>query len=88
VPELYPGAYNDCPNPIRHKEFLVDPLVLAERGIDVVTTIQYPGDLVLTAPLGYHSGINIGFTLNEAANFTMPSWEDYGLDAQACDCKE
>lgn len=49
----------------------ISPLELIEQGIQVYKTIQYPGELVVTLPKGYHMGFSAGYNKNEAVNFAV-----------------
>lgn len=50
-------------------------------GIPIYETIQRPGEFIITFPKVYHSGFNYGFNVNEAVNFTLPSWVEYSISA-------
>jgi hypothetical protein len=84
----FPGERDKCSEFIRHKTFLISPNnpKLASKGITVNKIVHYPGEFVITFPLGYHSGYNLGFNCAEAVNFAMPSWIPLGKAAKACAC--
>jgi hypothetical protein len=67
---------------------MVLPETLVQNGIEVVTTLQGPGQMVLTMPNGYHCGFNVGFTLNEAINFGHGKWVHHGVAAKGCQCND
>lgn len=84
--EQFPEEYSSCEHFLRHKRFLFDPFVLArDAGITIYRTVQQPGDIVLTFPLGYHGGINLGFNVNEAINVALSDWPEYASRARTCD---
>ncbi|WVR00465.1 hypothetical protein IAU59_007608 [Kwoniella sp. CBS 9459] len=84
---LYRDEHNTCPSHIRHKEYLPSPDFLNDKRIDVTVIYQRQGEMVLTFPLGYHGGINIGWNLAEAVNLATASWEPYGRIAHVGSCE-
>ena len=70
------SKYWDCKGMIRHKNFLISPIVLAERNIPCYRYIQEPGDLMIVFPKTFHCGFNAGFNGCEAhtcpAGFFIP----------------
>jgi len=83
----YQHAKKDCPEYLRHKRSLVSPAILKKAGIPYTTTVQYPGDAIITFPGSYHSGFNTGFNIAEATNFAVPEWIAYGKRASVCLCR-
>ena len=83
----YHQAKSVCEEYLRHKRTLVSPAVLKKAGIPFTTTIQYPGDAVITFPGSYHFGFNTGFNVAEATNFAVPEWVAYGRIANVCLCR-
>lgn len=83
----YHHAKRDCPEYLRHKRSLVSPAILKKAGIPFTTTVQYPGDAVVTFPGSYHFGFNTGFNVAEATNFAVPEWIPYGRQAKVCLCR-
>lgn len=75
-----------CPEFLRHKSYLVSPQKLAKDGIPLNRVVQFPGEIVLTYPYGYHSGFNTGFNCAESINFATEGWLDIGRKAEACTC--
>lgn len=49
----------------------ISPIELIQNGIRVYKTIQYPGELVVTLPKGYHMGFSTGYNKAEAVNFAV-----------------
>lgn len=83
----YSDAARSCKEFMRHKRYLLSPMVLHKAGIKYKTCIQRPGDAVVTFPGGYHFGFNSGFNMAEATNFGVPEWIPYGLKANVCLCR-
>jgi jumonji domain-containing protein 2 len=80
-------AYSGCKEFLRHKRYLISPLVLQKAGIPFTTQIQRPGQAMLTMPGAYHFGINLGFNVAEATNFACPEWMEFGTRARICMCR-
>ena len=80
-------AYSGCKEFLRHKRYLISPLVLEKAGIPFTTQIQRPGQAMLTMPGAYHFGINLGFNVAEATNFACPEWMEFGKRARICMCR-
>lgn len=55
----FPRDRQKCPEFMRHKSFLVSPTNLAKEGIPLNRVVQFPGEIILTYPYGYHSGFNM-----------------------------
>lgn len=72
---------------MRHKRSLISPTILKNSGIPFTTTVQYPGDAIITFPGSYHFGFNTGFNVAEATNFAVPEWLPYGKRANICLCR-
>jgi len=77
----------NCKEFLRHKRCLISPRVLHRAGISFTTTIQYPGEAVITMPNGYHFGFNTGFNVAEATNLAVPEWIPFGRKARVCLCR-
>lgn len=80
-------AKSGCPEYMRHKRALISPAILKKAGIPFTTTVQYPGDAMITFPGSYHFGFNTGFNVAEATNFAVPEWIPYGRLANVCLCR-
>jgi jumonji domain-containing protein 2 len=80
-------ASHSCREFLRHKRYLLSPAILIKAGLPFTTTIQRPGDAVITMPGAYHFGINLGFNVAEATNFAVPEWLQKGKEARVCMCR-
>ena len=49
--------------------------------------VQSQGEIMVTFPMGYHSGFNTGFNIAESTNFATERWVEYGKRASRCYCK-
>lgn len=62
---------------IKDKKFIyglkihIDPKELIQYGIQVYRTIQYPGEMIVTVPKGYHMGFSLGWNKAEAVNLAV-----------------
>lgn len=83
----YHQAKSGCPEYMRHKRAMISPAILKKAGIPFTTTVQYPGDAMITFPGSYHFGFNTGFNVAEATNFAVPEWIPYGRLANVCLCR-
>jgi hypothetical protein len=83
----YHQAKSGCSEYMRHKRALISPAILKKAGIKFTTTVQYPGDAMITFPGSYHFGFNTGFNIAEATNFAVPEWVPYGRLANVCLCR-
>ena len=80
-------AHQDCKQFLRHKRYLLSPMILKKAGIKFTFQVQYPGDAMITIPDGYHFGFNTGFNVAEATNFGVPEWIPFGHQAKICMCR-
>jgi hypothetical protein len=83
----YSVASKECKEFLRHKRCLMSPRVLQKAGIRYTTTVQMPGEAVITFPGGYHFGFNTGFNVAEATNFGVAEWLPFGRRARVCLCR-
>ena len=65
------------PNFLLNINTMISPGYLVERGVTVYSTLQKPGEFILTFPGSYHAGFSAGFNVAEAVNFSAPSWLNY-----------
>ncbi|KAL7490896.1 hypothetical protein ACHAWT_000419 [Skeletonema menzelii] len=82
----FPGRAAECNEFLRHKQCLLSPSILKKAGIKFTTTIQRPGDAMITFPGCYHFGFNTGFNVAESTNFAVPEWVPLGEAADVCMC--
>ncbi|KAL4114694.1 hypothetical protein PRIC2_014150 [Phytophthora ramorum] len=75
-----PERFRENPDLLLHLTTMVPPSILQDRGVKVFTLVQEPGDIILTFPKAYHSGFSEGFNCNEAVNFVLPNWIDFGRE--------
>ncbi|GEQ66806.1 hypothetical protein JCM33374_g469 [Metschnikowia sp. JCM 33374] len=75
---LAPDLFQRQPDLLHQLVTLISPSKLAQIGIPCVYADQNPNEFVITFPRVYHAGFNSGFNFNEAVNFTMDSWLDFG----------
>lgn len=73
-----PDLFQRQPDLLHQLVTLLSPMKLAENGIRCVYADQGPNEFVITYPKVYHSGFNCGFNFNEAVNFTMNNWLEFG----------
>ncbi|KAK6456660.1 JmjC domain, hydroxylase-domain-containing protein, partial [Scheffersomyces xylosifermentans] len=73
-----PDLFKRQPDLLHQLVTLLSPMKLIENGIRCVYADQNPNEFVITYPKVYHSGFNSGFNFNEAVNFTMNCWLEYG----------
>ncbi|RLN91301.1 hypothetical protein BBJ28_00018404 [Nothophytophthora sp. Chile5] len=75
-----PERFRENPDLLLHLTTMVPPSVLQANGVRVFTLVQEPGDIILTFPKAYHSGFSEGFNCNEAVNFVLPNWLEFGRE--------
>ncbi|KAK6201563.1 JmjC domain, hydroxylase-domain-containing protein [Scheffersomyces amazonensis] len=73
-----PDLFKRQPDLLHQLVTLLSPVKLVENGIKCVYADQNPGEFIITYPRVYHAGFNCGFNFNEAVNFTMNSWLEFG----------
>ena len=50
-------------------------------GVGVVTTVQRPGEFIVTFPAAFHAGFSHGFNCGEAVNVADAHWLPFGRSA-------
>ncbi|RLV90889.1 Histone demethylase JHD2 [Spathaspora sp. JA1] len=73
-----PDLFQKQPDLLHQLVTLMSPTKLVENGVAVTYADQNPGEFIITYPRVYHAGFNCGFNFNEAVNFTMNGWLEYG----------
>ncbi|KAH9916071.1 uncharacterized protein B0H18DRAFT_1039143 [Fomitopsis serialis] len=82
----FPSDVSNCKQFLRHKSFLASPHLLSQSSCRPNTLVQREGEFVITFPMGYHAGFNLGLNCAESVNFALDSWIDIGRKAKACAC--
>lgn len=75
---LAPDLFQRQPDLLHQLVTLISPSELAKISIPCTFADQQANEFVVTFPRVYHAGFNSGFNFNEAVNFTMDSWLDFG----------
>ncbi|RLN50172.1 hypothetical protein BBJ29_006123 [Phytophthora kernoviae] len=75
-----PERFREEPDLLLHLTTMVPPSTLQAKGVEVFTLVQEPGEIILTFPKAYHGGFSEGFNCNEAVNFVLPNWIDFGRE--------
>ncbi|KAI5965687.1 uncharacterized protein KGF55_001049 [Candida pseudojiufengensis] len=73
-----PDLFQKQPDLLHQLVTLMSPMKLIENGIPCVYADQNPNEFVITYPKVYHAGFNCGFNFNEAVNFAMNDWLEFG----------
>lgn len=76
-----------CHDRLHHKDLLPTAQWLRKRGVPFVSVLQSAGDTLMTHYLGYHTVVNLGFSLAKAVNWAMPLWCPFSLTSLWCYCK-
>ena len=74
----------DCPAFFRHKRHWIDMSLFFDKGIQIFSCIQEPGDIILTN--SFHQGFNCGYNVNWAVNFFGGSENEYALSKRGSHC--
>ncbi|KAI0942406.1 hypothetical protein AcW1_003047 [Taiwanofungus camphoratus] len=82
----FPKDVSNCSQFLRHKSFLASPTLLSQSSCRPNTLVQRAGEFVITFPMGYHAGFNLGLNCAESVNFALETWLDIGRKAKACGC--
>lgn len=73
-----PDLFEKQPDLLHQLVTLINPVELVRNGIPCVYADQGPREFVITYPKVYHAGFNSGFNFNEAVNFAMDDWLEFG----------
>lgn len=84
--ETFPEDYKNCPEFLRHKTFLLSPLLLEKKGIQCNKIVHNEGEFMITYPYGYHAGFNYGYNLAESVNFALDDWFPFAEKTRKCEC--
>jgi hypothetical protein len=84
--DFFPEAKKECSEFLRHKTFMINPLIVKQKGITIHKCVQYPGEFVITFCGSYHAGFNMGYNCAEAVNFAIKPWINIGKKAAVCKC--
>ncbi|EFJ09775.1 hypothetical protein SELMODRAFT_955, partial [Selaginella moellendorffii] len=74
----FPDLFHAQPDLLFQLVTMLNPAVLRDKGVPVCTTLQEPGNFVITFPRSYHGGFNHGFNCAEAVNFAPLDWIPFG----------
>eukprot|EP00096_Caligus_rogercresseyi_P011268 TRINITY_DN4386_c0_g1_i1.p1 TRINITY_DN4386_c0_g1~~TRINITY_DN4386_c0_g1_i1.p1 ORF type:complete len:808 (-),score=218.17 TRINITY_DN4386_c0_g1_i1:77-2500(-) len=83
---VFPNLAKDCQAYLRHKMCLISPNLLRQNSIPYNKIVQKEGEIMITFPMGYHSGFNTGFNIAESTNFATKRWVEYGKRTLKCYC--
>lgn len=86
IRELLPKEAKECIDFVKHKTTMIHPEILMEHGVPIYTSIQKPGEFMVTFPASYHSGFNHGINCAEAVNFALEPWLSFADDGLNCVC--
>ncbi|ESW30492.1 hypothetical protein PHAVU_002G157500 [Phaseolus vulgaris] len=73
-----PDLFDAQPDLLFQLVTMLNPSVLQENGVPVYSTLQEPGNFVITFPRSYHGGFNLGLNCAEAVNFAPADWLPHG----------
>jgi hypothetical protein len=77
--EALPQLFEAEPQLLHQLTTVIHPSILQKLGVQLCTTLQMEGEIVVTFPRAYHSGFNCGFNVAESVNFAIAPWLDWGL---------
>mmetsp|Transcript_16713 Transcript_16713/g.14628 ORF Transcript_16713/g.14628 Transcript_16713/m.14628 type:complete len:403 (+) Transcript_16713:31-1239(+) len=72
--KAFSDKFEKCSEYLRHKNTLVNPVVLRNNGIKLRKMVQKPGEFIILRSKAYHSGFNSGYNIAEAVNFALFDW--------------
>jgi histone demethylase JARID1 len=65
----FPALFRQQPDLLFSMVTMFSPSMLRAHGVPMYTTLQEPGQFVITFPQSYHAGFNCGFNVAEAVRF-------------------
>ena len=71
--------FKEDPNILHGVVTMVSPEYLLSQNVNVMRTLQQPGEFIVTLPGSYHAGFSTGLNVGEAVNFAHGDWIKYGL---------
>ncbi|CAI2161535.1 6629_t:CDS:2 [Funneliformis geosporum] len=75
---LLPELFQNQPDLLSQLTTILNPKALMGENVEVFAIDQRPNQFVVTFPQAYHAGFNHGLNFNEAVNFALPDWVDFG----------
>ena len=81
--DIAPDLFERQPDLLHQLITLISPYSakFMKSNIKCYKAVQNPGEFIITYPKCYHAGFNTGFNFNEAVNFTLDLWLQYGLES-------
>eukprot|EP01018_Ginkgo_biloba_P033354 Gb_26073 [translate_table: standard] len=76
--KAFPDLFEAQPDLLFQLVTMLNPTVLKGSGVPVYTTLQEPGNFVITFPRSFHGGFNCGLNCAEAVNFAPADWLPHG----------
>lgn len=76
--KTFPDLFEAQPDLLFQLVTMLNPSVLKGSGVPVYTTLQEPGNFVITFPRSFHGGFNCGLNCAEAVNFAPADWLPHG----------
>lgn len=72
--KMFSNRFEKCSEYLRHKNTLIHPIVLKNKGIKLRKIVQKPGEFIILRTKAYHAGFNSGYNIAEAVNFALFDW--------------
>ncbi|CDK27781.1 unnamed protein product [Kuraishia capsulata CBS 1993] len=67
---------------VKSDDVFISPELLLAHGIDVYSSYQQPGELIIKFPKAVSSSVSLGLTVSESVNFAPSSWIPYAYEAE------
>lgn len=84
----YPDEFKKCRQFLRHKTIMLSSKLLQQHNIQVYSTPQEAGDIMITWPSALHCVYNLGPNIMESINNGIKEWLVAGIGAKPCVCRE